>query len=68
MAGALDLFDYPVDISTEEWAERLADKILECLHRQENPVLRRRYLAVQLKLLRTTVLKEVMKQLEGEGK
>lgn len=52
---------YVVDFLTEGWAEEMADRMLEQLHRQKDPVLRRRYVARQLRLL---ALKSVCEAVE----
>ncbi len=57
----LDLVDF-----SDGWAEGLADKLLEQLNRQKNPVLRRRFLAEQLKGLATQVARETADQMVGE--
>lgn len=61
----MDIFDHRVEFS-EEWAEKVADIILEQLHRQHDPVLRRRLLAAQLKALAVQIARETADQMIGE--
>lgn len=61
----MDLFDHRIEF-TEEWAERLADIILEQLHRQSDPILRRRLLAAQLRALSVQIARETADSIMAE--
>ena len=50
----------------EGWAEGMADRVLEQLHRQADPVLRRRLLAEEFKKLATQIARETADQMIGE--
>ena len=60
----MELFDL-VDFS-DGWAGRLADKWLEQLNRQKDPIMRRRDLANKIKALAVQVARETADQMVGE--
>ena len=43
--------EYVIDFLVDGWSEKLADRMLEQINRQKDPVLRRRLVASQLRMV-----------------
>lgn len=58
---------YAVDFLAEGWSEEMADRLLEQINRQKDPVMRRRYLSEQLRLLAVKAVIEAVEVVQEGG-